>query len=82
MMPFLLDTNIVSETIKPRPEGSFLSWLSDQNAGDLFLASLTIGELVRGVRKLKEAARRRIYEHWNEKDLSTEIPQMTTCCHQ
>ena len=73
MMPFLLDTNIVSETIKQRPEGKVLSWLGDQNAGDLFLASLTIGELVRGVRKLKEAARRRIYEHWIEEDLSKQF---------
>jgi hypothetical protein len=73
MMPFLLDTNIVSETIKPRPEGRVISWLGDQNPSDLYLASMTIGELVRGVRKLKKAARRRVYERWIEEDLSKQF---------
>lgn len=69
MTAFLLDTNVVSETTKPRPDGRVLSWLSDQNAGDIFLSSMTIGELVRGVRKLEETARRRVFERWIEKDL-------------
>ena len=43
MMSFLLDTNIVSETIKPRPDGRVISWLGDQNPDDLYLASMTIG---------------------------------------
>jgi len=68
-MAFLLDTNIVGETTKPRPEDRVLSWLSDQTPGDLFLASMTIGELARGAHRLKDAARRQIYERWIEEDL-------------
>ena len=68
-MVFLLDTNIVSETIKPRPAGRVLSWVTDQIAGDLFLASMTIGELVRGARRLKETSRRKVYKRWIEDDL-------------
>ena len=73
MMSFLLDTNIVRETIKPRPDGRVISWLGDQNPDDLYLASMTIGELVRGVRKLEKAAPRRVYERWIEEDLSKQF---------
>ena len=51
-MAFLLHTNIVSETVKPRPAARVLSWLGDQIPSDLFLASMTIGELVRGSRRI------------------------------
>ena len=57
-MAFLLDTNIVSETIKPKPEPRVVDWLETQMSADLFLAAQTIGELVRGARKVKEDARR------------------------
>lgn len=36
-MAFLLDTNIVSETIKPKPEPRVVDWLETQMPADLFL---------------------------------------------
>lgn len=50
-MAFLLDTNVISETIRPKPDRQVLDWIAAQSAGDLFLASMTIGELMRGARK-------------------------------
>ena len=52
-MPFLLDTNVVSETVKPKPDERVLAWLEAQAPAELFLAAQTIGELIRGARKVK-----------------------------
>ena len=72
-MAFLLDTNIVSETIKPKPEPRVVDWLETQMPADLFLAAQTIGELVRGARKVKEDARRERFESWIEQDLAQQF---------
>ncbi len=72
-MAFLLDTNIVSETVKARPEGRVLVWMEAQMPAELFLAAQTIGELVRGARKVKEKARRERFEQWIEQDLAVQF---------
>lgn len=72
-MAFLLDANIISETVRPRPEKTVLDWLKAQAPTDLFLASQTIGELVRGARKVKEQARRARFERWIEQDLARQF---------
>lgn len=72
-MAFLLDTNVVSETIKPKPEPRVVDWLETQMPADLFLAAQTIGELVRGARKVKEVARRERFESWIEQDLAQQF---------
>lgn len=72
-MAFLLDTNIVSETIKPKPEPRVVDWLETQMPADLFLAAQTLGELVRGARKVKEVARRERFERWIEQDLAPQF---------
>ncbi len=69
-MAFLLDTNIVSETIRPRPRQAVLDWIEARNPSDLFLAAQTVGELVRGARKVKEQDRRERFERWIEQDLA------------
>ena len=72
-MPFLLDTNVVSETVKPKPENRVLGWLEAQRPAELFLSTQTIGELVRGARKVKEKARRERFEQWIEQDLTDQF---------
>lgn len=72
-MPFLLDTNVVSETVKRKPENRVLGWLEAQTPAELFLAAQTIGELVRGARKVKEKARRERFEQWIEQDLTDQF---------
>ena len=72
-MAFLLDTNVVSETIRPRPDKTVLDWIEAQAPTDLFLAAQTIGELVRGARKVKEQARRERFERWIEQDLARQF---------
>lgn len=72
-MPFLLDTNIISETVKAKPEERLLAWLEAQTPAELFLAAQTVGELVRGARKVKEKARRERFEAWIEQDLAEQF---------
>ena len=72
-MAFLLDTNVVSETIRPRPDKRVLDWIEGQVPTNLFLAAQTIGELVRGARKVTEQPRRERYEGWIEQDLARQF---------
>lgn len=72
-MRFLLDTNVVSEIVRARPEPRVLDWLSGQQPADLFLAALTIGELMRGARKVSDMPRRRRFERWIERDLARQF---------
>ncbi len=47
-MSYLLDTNTVSEVMKPAPEAAVVSWLA-RFEGDCFLSSVTVGEIERGI---------------------------------
>jgi len=68
-MAFLLDTNVISETVKPEPNPRVLHWLSEQNPAELFLTAQTIGELVRGAKKFYQGKRRSQYLEWIRQDL-------------
>ena len=46
---YLLDTNIVSELRKPRPNHKVLAWLEDIEGSDLYLSAVTIGEIQAGI---------------------------------
>jgi predicted nucleic acid-binding protein len=45
---YLLDTNTVSEVMKPAPAASVLSWL-ERYEGECFLCAITVGEIERGI---------------------------------
>ncbi len=72
-MTWLLDTNVLSETTRPRPNSSVIEWIESRTPSDLYLSVLTVGELVRGARKLKESNRRILLERWIEQDLSRQF---------
>lgn len=46
---FLLDTNVLSDSIATRPSAGVREWLADNDATELFLSAITIGELHKGV---------------------------------
>ncbi len=46
---FLLDTNILSDTIASRPNDGVRQWLADNEMTELYLSAITIGELHKGV---------------------------------
>ena len=64
MTRYLLDTNILSETVKPAPSSMLTTWLSAQVDEDLFISALTLAELWRGVLQRPAGRKRRDLETW------------------
>ncbi len=54
----LLDTNVVSEVMRPAPMPGVLRWLDGQETEDLYLSTITIAEIAFGICVLPEARRR------------------------
>jgi predicted nucleic acid-binding protein len=63
---YLLDTMVISDLIKPaaRRSREIPAWLSDKDPMDLFLSSITIGEIGAGVEVMEEGQARARYEVW------------------
>lgn len=60
----LLDTNVVSEPLRPKPAQQVIAWLDAQPAEILYLSSITVAELRAGVALLPNGKRRRLlYEN-------------------
>lgn len=54
----VLDTNVVSEAMKPAPEPSVRAWLDEQVAETLYLSSVTVAELLFGIAALPAGRRK------------------------
>lgn len=54
----LLDTNVVSEAMKPAPDDAVRAWLDEQAAETLYLSSVTIAELMFGIGALPKGKRK------------------------
>jgi toxin FitB len=63
-MHYLLDTNIISNATKPEPSGTLLNWLADQVDSDLFISTLSLAEIQRGILEKPEGKKRRKLEEW------------------
>ena len=55
----VLDTNVVSEAMKPEPTPSVHDWLDAQAAETLYLSSVTVAELLFGIGALPDGQRKR-----------------------
>jgi predicted nucleic acid-binding protein len=66
---FLLDTNCVSELVRPEPEPSIIRWIEETDEATLYLSVLTLGEIRKGVAGLAQSRRRTRLETWLEVDL-------------
>src|SRR5271167_2745663 len=55
----VLDTNVLSEALRPVPEPSVLDWLKNQPRASLFITTVTRGEILYGIRLLVDGKRRR-----------------------
>lgn len=64
MTRYLLDTNILSNATKAIPSPSLVEWLSNQVDEDLFISSLTIAEIRRGIFEKPAGKKRRQLEDW------------------
>ena len=55
----VLDTNVVSEVMKPAADPAVRSWLNEQVAETLYLASVTLAELLFGIGALPDGRRKK-----------------------
>ena len=63
-MKYLLDTCVISELIKKKPEKKVVSWISEIREKHLFLSVFTIGEIYKGICKLPEGKKKIKLLNW------------------
>jgi len=68
-MKYLLDTCVISEAIKPKPNRNVVSWLKNQDETSLYLSVLTFGEIEKGIEKSVDGRRKNKLRLWVEEDL-------------
>ena len=68
-MSFLLDTNVVSEWVKPRPDPGVVAWLADVDEDRVFLSVVSLAELRHGVERMEDGSRRRRIDEWLHHEL-------------
>ena len=64
MVGYLLDTNVVSEATKKKPDSRLQEWFAAQPNEALYLSVITIGEIRRGLLLLDDGKRRRALLQW------------------
>lgn len=70
-MKYLLDTNVISEPMKARPNPGVLDWLRRVDEDSVFLSVVSITELRYGIERLASGKRRDVLEAWLRKDMSS-----------
>jgi predicted nucleic acid-binding protein len=70
MSGFLLDTNVISELVKVKPEPKVTRWIENTDETLLYLSVLTLGEIRKGISFLPQSRRRVVLEAWLDHDLS------------
>jgi len=61
---YLLDTNIISNIVKPQPAEPLLDWWAAQSDDNLFITSLTIAEIFRGILEKPHGKKREALDAW------------------
>ena len=68
-MRYLLDTCVISELVKRRPEARVANWIDGRDERSLFLSVLTFGEIEKGIARLSDEQRRRELRDWVDHEL-------------
>ena len=68
-MGFLIDTNVVSEWVKPCPNAAVAAWLAEAEEDEVFLSVITLTELRYGVERMPKGRRRTRLSLWLENEL-------------
>jgi toxin FitB len=67
---WLLDTNVLSETLRATPDARVMAWLAGIETEKCFVSVLTLGELRKGVLKLPAGKQRERLAHWLDHTLA------------
>jgi toxin FitB len=66
---FLLDTNVVSEWVKPRPNPGLIAWMESTDEDRIFISVVSLAELRYGVDRMAAGRRRARFEQWLQHEL-------------
>src|SRR3546814_4808101 len=66
---FLLDTNVVSEWVKPQPNAGVIAWLAEVDEDRVFMSVVTLAEIRHGIERLPAGARRKRLDTWLRDEL-------------
>ena len=69
MRGWLLDTNVVSELRKPKPDSRVVNFIAAQRGETLFVTDVTLAEIIFGIEQLGDASRRTDLRLWLERNL-------------
>lgn len=69
MRGWLLDTNVVSELRKPKPDSRVVNFIAAQPGETLFVTDVTLAEIIFGIEQLGDASRRTDLRLWLERNL-------------
>lgn len=69
-MSYLVDTNVLSEVRRPKPDAQVMAWLDQVAEDDIFCSVITLGELASGVARLEDSQRKRALAAW----LTIDVP--------
>lgn len=64
MTRYLLDTNVISNVVKPEPSPALLDWMAGQRDTDLYISTFSLAEIRRGILQKPESRQRRELEAW------------------
>lgn len=68
-MPYLLDTNVLSEPARIDPDPKVLAWLKTIDALEAYLSVLTLGEIEKGLSLMPPGPRKKALRDWLRHDL-------------
>ncbi len=68
-MTFLLDTNAISEWVKPQPNPGLVAWMEGVDEDRVFISAVTLAELRYGVDRLPAGAKRKRLDLWLREEL-------------
>lgn len=68
-MKFLVDTNVVSEWVKRRPNEGVVAWMDEVDEDRVFISVVSLAELRHGVERMPSGARRRRLDEWLKEEL-------------
>lgn len=63
-MSLLLDTNVVSEAMKPQPNSGVAAWMNTVDEDRVYLSVVSLTELRYGIERLASGSRRKRLEEW------------------
>jgi len=66
---YLLDTCVISELAKSKPNPNVVEWVVGQDASRCYVSSITLGEIQKGISKLQDSTRKIDLQAWLDRDL-------------